>query len=67
MFSNLLNNAVKFTPAGGRVEVRIKKDNPSVSVIVSDTGQGIASGFLPHLFESYSQAEPDARSHEGLV
>jgi PAS domain S-box-containing protein len=66
IFSNLLNNALKFTPAGGRIAVHIEKGNTSVSVIVSDTGQGIASSFLPHLFESYSQAEPDARSHRGL-
>jgi PAS domain S-box-containing protein len=66
IFSNLLNNALKFTPAGGRIDVQIEKSNTSVSVIVSDTGQGIASSFLPHLFESYSQAEPEARSHRGL-
>ena len=66
IFSNLLNNAIKFTPAAGRIDVQIEKDYPSVSVIVSDTGQGIASDFLPHLFESYSQADPDAHSQRGL-
>jgi CheY-like chemotaxis protein len=66
IFSNLLNNAIKFTPAGGRVEVQIEKDDRLVSVIISDTGQGIASDFLPHLFESYSQADPNARSQRGL-
>jgi CheY-like chemotaxis protein len=45
---------------------QIEKDDRLVSVIVSDTGQGIASDFLPHLFESYSQADPNARSQRGL-
>ena len=66
IFSNLVNNAIKFTPAGGRVEVRIKKDYPSVIVIVSDTGQGIAPDFLPHLFESYSQGDHNAPWQSGL-
>jgi PAS domain S-box-containing protein len=66
IFSNLLNNAIKFTPAGGRIDVEIEKDDRLVSVIVSDTGQGIASDFLPHLFESYSQADSNARSQRGL-
>lgn len=66
IFSNLLNNAVKFTPAGGHIDVRIEKDYRSVSVIVSDTGQGITSDFLPHLFENYSQADHNAGSQLGL-
>lgn len=66
IFSNLLNNAIKFTPAGGRIDVQIEKDYPSVSVVVSDTGVGIALDFLPHVFDSYSQANPDARTQRGL-
>jgi PAS domain S-box-containing protein len=66
IFSNLLNNALKFTPAGGRIDVKCEKGDTSVTVVVSDTGQGIASSFLPRLFESYSQAEPGAGSHRGL-
>jgi PAS domain S-box-containing protein len=66
IFSNLLNNAIKFTPAGGRIEVQVETHYPWVSVIVSDTGRGIDSSFLPHLFESYRQSDPEARSHRGL-
>ena len=66
IFSNLINNAIKFTPAGGGVEIRIRKVFPFVEVIVSDTGQGIAPEFLPHLFESYSQADHNARWQRGL-
>ena len=66
IFSNLINNAIKFTPAGGGVEIRIRKVFRFVEVIVSDTGQGIAPEFLPHLFESYSQADHNARWQRGL-
>jgi PAS domain S-box-containing protein len=66
ILSNLMNNAIKFTPAGGRVDVQVRKDRPYVKVIVSDTGQGIAPDFLPHLFESYSQADHNARYQRGL-
>jgi PAS domain S-box-containing protein len=66
IFSNLLNNAIKFTPTGGRIDVRVEKEYRFVSVTVSDTGQGIASDFLPHLFENYSQADHNARSQRGL-
>ena len=66
VFSNLTNNAIKFTPAGGRIDVRVRKDSPYVKVIVADTGQGIAPDFLPRLFESYSQADHNARWQRGL-
>jgi PAS domain S-box-containing protein len=66
IFSNLINNAIKFTPAGGGVEIRVRKVFPFVEVLVSDTGQGIAPEFLPHLFESYSQADHNARWQRGL-
>ncbi|TMB49386.1 MAG: response regulator [Deltaproteobacteria bacterium] len=48
---NLLSNAIKFTPQGGRVEVQLRRVGADVEVRVSDTGQGIAPGFLPHVFE----------------
>jgi signal transduction histidine kinase len=66
IFSNLLNNAIKFTPAGGRIDAQIEKDDQSVSVVISDTGVGIAADFLPHVFDSYSQANPEARTPRGL-
>lgn len=46
---NLLSNAVKFTPAGGRVTVRLACSESQISIIVQDTGQGIATEFLPHI------------------
>jgi CheY-like chemotaxis protein len=64
---NLLINAVKFTPRGGRVHVHLRPIESHVEVSVSDTGQGIAPAMLPHLFERFRQAESGTtRSHGGL-
>jgi signal transduction histidine kinase/ActR/RegA family two-component response regulator len=58
---NLLINAIKFTPKGGNVRVVVERVNSHVEVSVSDTGKGIASEFLPHVFERFSQADNSAR------
>ncbi|MEA5603428.1 PAS domain S-box protein [Nostoc sp. UHCC 0252] len=64
---NLLSNAVKFTPKNGRVDVQLKRIESSVQIRVSDTGMGIAAGFLPHVFERFRQADSSiTRSHGGL-
>jgi len=64
---NLLSNAVKFTPKGGRVEVQLELIDSRVQIRVSDTGQGISSEFLPHVFERFRQADSTTtRSHGGL-
>jgi CheY-like chemotaxis protein len=52
-----LSNAVKFTPDGGRAEVRLQRVNSHVELAVSDTGVGIRPDFLPHVFERFRQAE----------
>ncbi len=65
--TNLLTNAVKFTPGGGRVTVDVSATNGHVRVEVADTGKGIPAEFLPHVFERFSQAERGTtRSHGGL-
>jgi PAS domain S-box-containing protein len=56
VFSNLIGNAVRFTPEGGRVTVRARREGAEVRFCVSDTGQGIPPESLPHLFERYWQA-----------
>jgi len=54
---NLLSNAVKFTPPGGRVEIRLEQVEAEAQITVSDTGKGILSQFLPHVFEYFRQAD----------
>ncbi len=64
---NLLTNAVKFTPKGGRVQIVLGRVNSHVEISVSDTGQGIAPSFLPYLFEKFRQSDASAtRTHGGL-
>ena len=54
---NLLSNAIKFTPRGGRVQIRLRREQSQVEVVVADNGQGIASDFLPHIFDRFRQAD----------
>jgi len=54
---NLLHNAVKFTPAAGRVEVNLSREPRRVQVSVKDTGQGISPDFLPYVFDRFRQAD----------
>ena len=55
---NLLANAVRFTPVGGRVTVRLVDAGPECEIQVEDNGVGIPATELPHIFESYRQAHP---------
>ncbi|MCP9494686.1 MAG: PAS domain S-box protein [Pyrinomonadaceae bacterium MAG19_C2-C3] len=64
---NLISNAIKFTPKGGRVIVRLERVESHVEISVSDTGLGIASAFLPHVFDRFRQADATStRSYGGL-
>ncbi|HTK92312.1 MAG TPA: ATP-binding protein [Verrucomicrobiae bacterium] len=64
---NLLMNAVKFTPKGGRVQVHLQRVNSHVEIMVSDTGQGIASEVLPYVFDRFRQSDSSStRAHGGL-
>ena len=65
--SNLLVNALKFTPSGGKVEVRLERRGPEVQIVVHDTGAGIHPEFLPYVFDRFRQEDTtEARSHGGL-
>jgi signal transduction histidine kinase/ActR/RegA family two-component response regulator len=64
---NVLSNAVKFTPAGGRIGVTVTENEESYSVAVTDTGIGISPAFLPHVFERFRQADGSTtREYSGL-
>ena len=64
---NLLANAIKFTPEGGRVEVSVAGVESQIEVKVTDTGQGISAEFLPQMFERFRQADAaPSRRHGGL-
>jgi PAS domain S-box-containing protein len=65
ILANIVGNAVKFTPAGGRVTVRARNDGPWTELVVSDTGQGVAPDFLPHLFEAFRQAKSSTAGVQG--
>jgi two-component system CheB/CheR fusion protein len=64
---NLVNNAIKFTPSGGRIEVWVGRVGTRMHLTVSDTGAGIRPDFLAHVFERFRQgdAAPNRR-HQGL-
>jgi len=64
---NLLSNSVKFTPAGGRIDIRLERIDPHICVTVSDTGKGIHPDFLPYIFDRFRQADASStRRHGGL-
>lgn len=64
---NLLANAIKFTPDGGRVDVFVESSNSHMEVRIVDTGQGISPDFLPHVFERFRQADDaTTQRHTGL-
>ena len=64
---NLLSNAVKFTPADGRVQVVLERVNSHVEISVQDTGIGIPTEFLPHVFDRFRQGDPSTtRRYGGL-
>jgi signal transduction histidine kinase len=64
---NLLFNALKFTPAGGRVELRAEKRGEELTLIVADTGIGISEKNLPHVFDRFWQADGSSkRKYQGV-
>jgi PAS domain S-box-containing protein len=64
---NLLSNAIKFTQNGGRIDIRLERDDSCVRLEVKDTGVGIAPEHLPHIFERFRQVDSsNVRAHGGL-
>jgi signal transduction histidine kinase/ActR/RegA family two-component response regulator len=63
--SNLLDNASKFTPEGGRIALQARREGSRAVVAVRDTGPGIDPAFLPHVFEPFRQADSSSRRQHG--
>jgi signal transduction histidine kinase len=67
IFGNLVGNAIKFTPAGGRVTITSERSTQAAQIVVADTGVGIEPEMLPRIFERFWQADPaTSPSREGL-
>jgi PAS domain S-box-containing protein len=67
VLSNLVSNALKFTPAEGRVSVQAVADGDCARIVVEDTGDGIEPDFLPFVFDRFrQQVRPDGQQREGL-
>jgi PAS domain S-box-containing protein len=65
--ANLFSNAVKFTPAGGRVEVSVARTGDDLRLTVADTGDGLAPEVAPHIFDRFRQADSTiTRQYGGL-
>ncbi len=62
---NLVSNAVKFTPRGGRVDVTLLRDRSELHIEVTDTGEGIDPEFMPHIFDRFRQADGSTRRKTG--
>jgi signal transduction histidine kinase len=64
---NLVHNAIKFTPKGGRVEIHVQRSDGELQIQVQDTGHGISESFLPHVFERFRQEDSSpTREASGL-
>jgi signal transduction histidine kinase/DNA-binding response OmpR family regulator len=64
---NLVSNAVKFTPKGGKVTLNLTIDNEFIKILIHDTGEGISPSFLPYVFDRFRQANSSStRQHGGL-
>jgi len=66
VLANLLGNALKFTPAGGTVDVHAHRDGASVRFSVIDTGPGIPAGELAHVFDRFYQTQDNPVKRKGL-
>jgi signal transduction histidine kinase len=63
--ANLLNNSVKYTPAGGQIEIRVQSTSREVSIVVRDNGIGIAPDMLERVFDMFSQAGRTSSEAQG--
>jgi CheY-like chemotaxis protein len=62
---NLLSNATKFTPKGGRIVLTLRREGSRTQIVVRDSGQGIAPDFLPYVFDRFRQADSSIKRQAG--
>lgn len=65
ILSNILGNAIKFTPEGGRISVRLRREETAALIEIVDTGRGITDSLLPHVFDRFRQAARPADDRQG--
>jgi len=65
ILQNLVDNALRYTPRGGRVRIAVDAEHGGIQLTVADTGQGISGGDLLHIFESFYRADPSRARHSG--
>ncbi len=67
VLGNLIDNAIRFTPSGGRVDVRLRTDAPAAAAVltVTDTGIGIAAAHLGHVFDRFYKVDSSRKHDEG--
>jgi two-component system clock-associated histidine kinase SasA len=63
---NLMTNAIKFTPAGGNISIKVREDDSGITVSIKDNGIGIAKEEQSKLFKPYSRIKSDQQRHPGL-
>jgi signal transduction histidine kinase/DNA-binding NarL/FixJ family response regulator len=66
IINNILDNALKYTPDGGRIDIYLKTVQNKIEFIVKDTGIGISAEQLPHIFKSYYQISHEKRNIQGI-
>ncbi|HEV7241753.1 MAG TPA: ATP-binding protein [Thermoanaerobaculia bacterium] len=65
VISNIVGNAIKFTPRSGRIVVQLRRDGSAALIEISDTGRGISSSLLPYVFDRFRQASRPADDRQG--
>jgi two-component system CheB/CheR fusion protein len=67
ILSNLISNACKYTQVGGKIEIKLEKDNSNLTVSISDNGQGIESEFIEKIYDFYFQAKKSLKNKESGI